>query len=77
MRFIATHPSEAFQLGEFLKNEIEDDLKNQRSLDQILRERPYYVLFALDNKIFDSMGVLKDVMQKAVSSPHLDVYKRQ
>lgn len=64
MRFIATHPSEAFQLGEFLKNEIEDDLKNQRSLDQILRERPYYVIFALDKKIFDSMGVLKDVMQK-------------
>lgn len=64
MRFIATNSSEAFQLGEFLKNEIEEDLKGNRKLDQILKERPYYIIFALHKKIFDSMGILKDIMQK-------------
>lgn len=64
IRFIATNASEAFQLGEFLKSEIEEDLKGNRKLDQILKERSYYMIFALNKKIFDSMGILKDIMQK-------------
>ncbi|WP_300079900.1 type VII secretion protein EssC [uncultured Thomasclavelia sp.] len=63
MRFIATNSSEAFQLGEFLKREIENDLKKPRGLSQILKDRPYYFIIGLHKKIFDSMGILKDIMQ--------------
>ena len=39
---------------------IGDDLEKQRELKQILKTRPYYVVIALDKRIFDSMEVLKE-----------------
>ena len=41
--------------------------KEKSHVEEILKERPYYMVFAMDKKIFDSMEVLKNVMQ-AVSS---------
>ena len=64
IRYIATTSSEAYQIGEALNNELEKDLKENRELKEILRERPYYVVFALNKRLFDSMEVLKSVLQQ-------------
>ena len=62
-RFLAVNAGEAYQISEYLSNEIGEDLAKQRELKQILKNRPYYVVVALDKRVFDSMEVLKDVMQ--------------
>lgn len=62
-RFLATSTSDAYQISEYLKQEIANDLEKQRELKDILKTRPYYMVFALSKRIFDSMEVLKDVMQ--------------
>lgn len=63
-RFLATDVSEAYQISEYLKRELEEDIKKPRKLDEILKQRPYYVIFALDKRIFDSMEILKSVLQE-------------
>lgn len=62
-RFLATDTSSGYQISEYLKQEVDTDLKKQRELKDILKERPYYIVFALNKRIFDSMEVLKDIMQ--------------
>ena len=62
-RFLATNAEEAYQISEYLSHEIGEDLEKQRELKQILKKRPYYFVIALDKRVFDSMEVLKDVMQ--------------
>ena len=66
-RFIATTESEAYQIGEYLTKELGNDINEPRELKKILRERPYYVVFALSKKVFDSMELLKLVMQCEVT----------
>ncbi len=65
IRFIATNNQEVYQISEYLKEEIESDLLSPkpREIQEILRERPYYVVFALSKKLFDSMEVLKEAMK--------------
>ena len=67
MRFIATSEADAFQIGEHLKKEIEEDLKGTQPLKEILRRHPYYVVFGMDRRIFDSIEILKDVMARETS----------
>ena len=62
-RFLASIPAEAVQISERLKNELGEDIQKPRELTEILKERPYYVVIALNKKIFDSMEILKDVMK--------------
>lgn len=62
-RYIATNPSEALQIGEFLKQELEMDIDKPRKLKEILKSRPYYMVFALNKQIFDTIEILKSVMQ--------------
>ncbi|MDO4815881.1 MAG: type VII secretion protein EssC [Bacillota bacterium] len=62
-RFVATKSSEAYQIGEYLKREIEDSLNEKCVLKDILNRRPYYVIFAMSKRIFDNLEILKDVMQ--------------
>ena len=65
IRFMATKPGEAYQIGEVLKKEAEDDLsKNGDKLKEILKKRPFYLIFAFDKKLFDSMELLKTVVKK-------------
>lgn len=68
IRFIATDVGSAYQVGEYLKQQLGNDLEKQRDVKSILRERPYYVVFALDRKIFDCMEVLKDAMRAEKTS---------
>lgn len=62
-RFIATEIAEVYQISEYLQGEIEEALVKNEKLKSILNKRPYYIIFALDKKLFDCMEVLKEVMQ--------------
>ena len=64
IRFIATEPSEAYQIGELIQRDTEEDLKRSRNLKEIMKKHPYYMFFALSKRIFDSMEILKDLIQQ-------------
>lgn len=63
IRFLATNTTDGFQLSEYLKNELEDSMKRRVELRKALKDRPYYMVIALNKKIFDSMEILKEVMK--------------
>lgn len=62
-RFLACSVPEAYSVGEYLKRELEADLQTPRDLQEILKHHPYYVIFALDKRIFDSLELLKEILQ--------------
>lgn len=62
-RFLACDVTEAYSISEYLKQELEVDLDSPRELKEILKQHPYYVIFALNKRIFDSMEILKGVLQ--------------
>lgn len=64
IRFIATNDLEAYKIGEFLKKEFEETLAKPEELRKILKKRPYYFLFAFSKKIFESIEILKDILQE-------------
>lgn len=61
-RFLAAETTDAYQISEYLKHEVENDLEQNRRLKEILKHRPYYVIFALEKRLFDSMEFLKEVL---------------
>lgn len=63
-RFIATKAAEGYHLSEYLKGELERQEKKQDSLTKILKMRPYYFIFAFSKQIFDSVEVLKEIVQE-------------
>ena len=63
IRFLATDPSEGYALNDYLRNVLDEDLKKGTELKKILKKRPFYLIIALDKKIYDSMDVLKDVFR--------------
>ena len=67
IRFTATNASEAYQIGEHIQNELEKDIKKPRKWEQIKKERPYYIVFALNKKLFDSVEVFKKAVQQDFS----------
>ena len=66
MRFLATNLSEASRISGFLADQIEDSINQQTELKlkKILKDRPYYVVFALDKKLFDAVETLKHVLKQ-------------
>lgn len=64
IRFIASDSSEVYMIGEYIRNQFEDDLKDSKDLKKILKTRPYYVVFALSKKTADSMEILKEILQQ-------------
>jgi S-DNA-T family DNA segregation ATPase FtsK/SpoIIIE len=62
-RFLATNNHEASQISEYLTRELGNSLEKKQELKEVLKSRPYYFIFALDKKIFDSMEILKDIIQ--------------
>lgn len=61
IRFLATDPSEGYALNDYLRSVLDEDFKKGTELNKILKKRPFYLIIALDKKIYDSMDVLKDV----------------
>ena len=64
IRFLATDDSEAYQIGEYLKNSVEKDLANPRELNKILRERPYYLIVALSKRLVDGIEAVKQIIKQ-------------
>ena len=64
IRFLATDDSEAYQIGEYLKNSVEKDLENPRELNKILRERPYYLVVALSKRLIGGIESVKQIMKQ-------------
>ena len=68
IRFVATNEAEAYRIGEYLKDQLPENPGDDKDLHQILKKRPYYLIFALDKKLFDSHEILKSVLQS--DQPH-------
>lgn len=63
IRYIATEEADAYKLGEYIKDKISEDKEGEKDLRQILKKHPYYVIFALDKKLFESHEVMKEILQ--------------
>ena len=63
IRFIAANESDAYHISEYLQNQLEEDLNKPRALKEILKSRPYYVVFAYDQKLLEDMEVMKRAMR--------------
>lgn len=64
MRFLATNVVEAARISGYLSEQIEESINNKTELHTIHKERPHYVVFALDKKLFDSVEALKTVLRQ-------------
>ena len=62
-RYIATNEAEAYAVGECIKNQGLADEDGKRDLQKILKTRPYYIIFALNQKLFDGHEVFKKILQ--------------
>lgn len=63
IRFLATGSSEGYALSDYLRGVLDEDMKAGTELHKILKRRPFYLIIALDKKIYDSMDVIKDVIR--------------
>ena len=63
IRFIATDEAEAYKVGEYIQNQIAEDKEGEKDVKNILKNRPYYIVFALDKKLLDSHEVLKEILR--------------
>lgn len=62
MRCIATTEPEAYAVGEYIQNQLERDGKEE-NVQQLLKNRPFYLVFALDKRLLAAHEVWKDVLQ--------------
>ena len=62
VRFIATDEAEAYKLGEYMKGQITEELEETIDLHKVLKQRPYYLVFDLDKKLFESHDFLTDIL---------------
>lgn len=62
IRFIATNEADAYKLGEYLKDHVSTTDNANQSIKQILTNRPYYIIFALNKKLFSCHEVMKDIL---------------
>ena len=63
-RFIATDLADAVSIGEDLRVVLEKDLDKSQELERILKQREYYILFSFDEKLYDSIEILKEVVKE-------------
>ena len=67
IRFCASDTSEVSRIGTYLSDQIEKDVQKPRALKAILKERPNYVIFALDRKLFEVSESFKSVLKQDAS----------
>lgn len=63
IRYIATKEAEAYAIGEHIKTQIEGQRNKGNNWREILKARPYYVIFAMDKKLLESHEVMKEILQ--------------
>ncbi len=64
IRLLAFTIPEAARIGAYLGEQIEADVDKPRELKKILKERPNYVIFALDRKLFEVSESVKNVLKQ-------------
>ena len=64
-RFFATSKTDAQQLSKYLNAEFDGvfDDENASKKKEFLKGKPAYVVFALNKELYESIGLLKDVVQ--------------
>ena len=62
IRFVATSEADAYRVGEHIREQIVEDLDSKVDMDTVNKTRPYYLVFALDKKLFESHEVFKDIL---------------
>ncbi len=63
IRLIASNTNETLSVCEYLKKAVADDIANPKTIQDVLKTRPYYFVFALSKSLFDNAEVLKDITQ--------------
>lgn len=63
IRFVATNEAAASKIGEYLKDHIEGEKSKETELQKVIKNRPYYVIFALDKKLFENHEAVKSILQ--------------
>ena len=63
-RFIATNETEAYTIGEYIKNQLENESSDKKDISKLLKKRPYYIVFALDKKLLDGHEMFKQLLQE-------------
>lgn len=61
-RFVATNEAEAYSVGEYIKAQVDGEKNDKKDVQQILKSRPYYVVFALNKKTFDGHEFFKEIL---------------
>ena len=62
IRFIATTEADTYRVGEYIREQITEGLNSNVSIDELKKTRPYYLVFALDKKLFESHEVFKEIV---------------
>ena len=63
-RFLAADTSSAYLIGEYLNRQIEPELEKPRELEELLKEKPYYIVLAWSKQLLDNMEILKTIMKE-------------
>ena len=63
LRFIATNEAEAYKLGDYVKEQFSLNNENSIQVNQSFKKSPYYIVFALDKKAFESHEIFKEILQ--------------
>lgn len=63
-RLLASDLSSAYLVGEYLNKQLGQEPEKPKELKEILKNRPYYVVFAWNKQIFDSIEILKAVTKE-------------
>ena len=66
MRFIATNSQEAYQIGDHIKKKLEIFEEETRKTENF---SVHYVVFALSRRMFDSVEILKSVLEEPSKYP--------
>jgi len=64
IRFLATDIPETSRIGEHIAKSLGEDLKKPRKFSDMMKQHPYYVVFALNRRLFEGMEMLKSAMQQ-------------
>ena len=68
LRFIASSVSDCLQISDYIKNDIgidDDSISGlEKTLAKKLKRRPYYVVFALDKALYDSIETVKNIIEE-------------
>ena len=67
LRFLATRERDAYEVGSYLREQLGDDLVRPRPPADIVRDRPYYLVIALDKQLFDSVELFKELMRRGAN----------